>query len=286
MPIVARMTDTDSKTITARRRGRPRQGGTDAPLPERPAVGTLARGLAILHCFRAEDHVIGTQEMARRTRLPKATVSRLANTLAELGYLRFVPEVGKYALSSQVLTLGYAALGRSGIGEFARPFIQELIASGDCAVAISIRDDLEMMFVELARRPTAILLNLTVGARIPMLYSAPGRAYLAGTDDAEREQIFEGLARREGKNWPEARRVIEAVIAQAQRQGFAEAMGSWRVEHNAIGTVLRDPTTGEIYTLSLGGLASVLPRERLVSEFAPRLLAAAETISSRLSGLA
>lgn len=280
------MTDTDSHSTTARRRGRPRQGNADIPPPERPAVGTLARGLAILHCFRAEDQVIGTQEMARRTRLPKATVSRLANTLAELGYLRFVPDVGKYALSSQVLTLGYAALGRSGIADFARPFIQELIASGDCAVAISIRDDLDMMFVELARRPSAILLNLTVGARIPMLYSAPGRAYLASVEEEERERIFAGLARREGDDWPAARRSVEAAIEQAQQQGFAEAMGSWRAEHNAIGTVLRDPTTGEIYTLSLGGLASSLSRDRLVSEFAPRLLAAAETISSRLLGLA
>lgn len=280
------MSDTDSKSEMARRRGRPRQGHAKLSPHEQPAVGALARGLAILHCFRAEDQVIGTQEIARRTGLPKATVSRLANTLAELGYLRFVPDVGKYALSSRVLTLGYAALGRSGIGDFARPFIQDLIASGDCAVAISIRDDLDMMFVELARKPSAILLNLTVGARVPMLYSAPGRAYLAAIGDKERERIYAGLALREKHNWPSAKRTIEAVIEQARHQGFAEAMGSWRAEHNAIGAVIRDPVTGEIYTLSLGGLASVLSRDRLVSEFAPRLLKAAETISSQLIGLA
>ncbi|WP_224408062.1 IclR family transcriptional regulator [Afifella sp. IM 167] len=278
----------DSKTAS-RPRGRPRQGAApghadDTPA-ESPAVGTLARGLAVLRCFRAEDRVIGTQEIARRTELPKATVSRLAATLAELGYLRFVPEVGKYALSSQVLTLGYAALGRTGLGEFARPFIEELISTGDCAVAISIRDDLDMMFVELARRPSAILLNLTVGARIPMLWSAPGRAYLAGIEEGERERLLERLAAREGAGWPQAKKTVEEAIERARRQGFADAIGSWRPEHNAIGTVLRDPTTGEIYTLSLGGLASGLPRERLMAEFAPRLLAAAETINSRLSGL-
>lgn len=279
------MKTSDSTTGQARR-GRPRQGSEARPRESRQAVGTLARGLAILHCFRAEDRVIGTQEIARRTGLPKATVSRLAATLADLGYLRFVPEVGKYALSSQVLTLGYAALGRSGIGEIARPFIHDLISSGDCAVAISIRDELDMMFVELARLPSAILLNLTVGARIPMLLSAPGRAYLAAAEETERQELFESLARREGEAWPKMKRDVEAAVDQAQRQGFAEAIGSWRREHNAIGTALRDPTTGEIYTLSLGGLASVLPRERLVGEFAPRLLAAAKAISSRLSGIA
>ena len=251
----------------------------------RAPVGTLARGLAVLRCFRAEDQVIGTHEISVRTGLPKATVSRLAGTLANLGYLRFVRELGKYALSSQVLTLGYAALGRSGIAEVARPFIDDLISSGDCAVAISIRDDLDMMFVELARRPSAILLNLTVGARIPMAYSAPGRAYLAGIDETERSRLVERLAAREGAGWSKVRRVLEDAIALARRQGFSEAIGSWRPEHNAIGTVLRDPTTREIYTLSLGGLASILPRERLRHEFAPRLLAAAQAISSRLSGL-
>ena len=289
--MIAPMVETQPETKRPRGRGRPRQSERAAGAPSRmrdegPSIGTLSRGLAILRCFRAEDHVIGTQEISRRTGLPKATVSRLAGTLADLGYLRFVPEVGKYALSSQVLTLVYAALGRSGIGEFARPYIDELISSGDCAVAISIRDELDMMFVELARRPTAILLNLTVGARIPILHSAPGRAYLAGIDEIEREKLFARLAEREGEGWPAARAQIVEAIANAQRQGFAEAMGSWRSEHNAIGTVLRDPTTGEIYTLSLGGLASNLSRERLVGEFAPRLLAAAQAISSRLSGLA
>lgn len=272
-----------------RRRGRPRQDSVAAASVKRerselPAVGALSRGLAVLHCFRAEDRVIGTQEISRRTGIPKATVSRLVGTLSELGYLRYVPDVGKYALSSQVLTLGYAALGRSGIGETARPFIESLISSSDCAVAISIRDDLDMMFVELARRPTAILLNLTVGARIPLLLSAPGRAYMAGIDDTERQMLYERLAKRHGKDWPAEHRKIEEAIDIAKRQGFAEAIGSWQREHNAIGTVLRDPITNEIYTFSLGGLASNFPRERLVTEFAPRLLAAAESIGARLSG--
>jgi DNA-binding IclR family transcriptional regulator len=283
------MEDAISQTKQPRRRGRPRQGNVVAASVKRernelPAVGALSRGLAVLHCFRAEDRVIGTQEISRRTNIPKATVSRLVGTLAELGYLRYVPDVGKYALSSQVLTLGYAALGRSGIGETARPFIENLVASADCAVAISIRDDLDMMFVELARRPSAILLNLTVGARIPLLLTAPGRAYMAGVDDAERQMLYERLAKRHGKDWPSEHKKIEEAIAVARGQGFAEAMGSWKREHNAIGTVLRDPITNEIYTFSLGGLASNFSRDRLVKEFAPRLLAAAEAIGARLSG--
>jgi len=285
------MDSTPTEPKPTRGRGRPRQTDSAAATAPRarddlPSVGTLTRGLSILRCFRAEDKIIGTQEIARRTGLPKATVSRLAGTLAELGYLRYVPSVGKYALSSQVLTLGYSALGRTGIGEIARPYIDDLISTGDCAVALSIRDELDMMFVELARRPSAILLNLTVGARVPLMYSAPGRAYLAGVDEVERSHLFERLAAREGADWPNKRAVLEEVIRQGWSQGFVEAMGSWKPEHNAIGTVLRDPTTNEIYTLSLGGLASNLSRERLVKEFAPRLLAAAQAISSRLVGFA
>ncbi|MGQ9371271.1 IclR family transcriptional regulator [Azospirillum sp. ST 5-10] len=271
-----------------RRRGRPRQGGGEPPAAGdgRPIVNALARGLSILRSFRAEDRVLGTQEIARRAGLPKATASRLAQTLTELGYLRFVPEVGKYALSSQVLTLGYATLGRSGIAETAKPFLDELASTGEFASALSVRDGLDMMFVELVRRPQAIMLNLQVGSRVPIHVTAPGRAWLMLADAAERRSVFDALAERHGAGWPALRDALEAALDRAARCGYAESVGEWRPEHNAIATALRDPITRDIYVFSIGGLASVLPRHRLETALAPRILDAAQTIASRLRGFA
>ena len=51
----------------------------------RQFVTALGRGLDVLRIFRAEDGPLGNQEIAKRTGLPKPTVSRLTYTRAQLG---------------------------------------------------------------------------------------------------------------------------------------------------------------------------------------------------------
>ena len=77
------------------------------PPKDRQFVTALARGLEVLRCFRAENPILGNQEIAQKTGLPKPTVSRLTFTLTELGYLRYSKNLRKYQLGTAVLALGY-----------------------------------------------------------------------------------------------------------------------------------------------------------------------------------
>ena len=61
-------------------------GEIEMPAKDRQFANTLARGLEVLRCFRVGDALLGNKEIAQRTGLPKATVSRLTHTLIELGY--------------------------------------------------------------------------------------------------------------------------------------------------------------------------------------------------------
>lgn len=75
---------------------------------QRQFVTALARGLALLAAFRGE-RVLGNLELARRTQLPKSTVSRLTFTLTCLGYLEQADD-GRghtaYRLGARVAELG------------------------------------------------------------------------------------------------------------------------------------------------------------------------------------
>ncbi len=65
---------------------------------DRQFAVTLARGLEILRCFLPGERTLGNRDFVERTGLSKATVSRLAFTLTELGYLRHDVEARKYRL--------------------------------------------------------------------------------------------------------------------------------------------------------------------------------------------
>ncbi|MDF1586830.1 IclR family transcriptional regulator [Marinimicrococcus flavescens] len=245
--------------------------------------GALARGLGVLRTVAAAGGALATGEIAARTGLPKPTVSRLAATLCKLGYLRAAADGSGFFLTTATLGLGYAVLARAGIVEIARPFMEELAASGEVAVAISVRSGLAMMYVELVRRPEAIVLSLQTGSRVPLHLTASGRAWLAAAGGRERESAMSALRDAYGADWPAMRTRLDAAIAQAERAGYAASLGDWRPEHHAIGVALAHPATGDLYTLSLGGLASVLPPARIEENLAPRLLAAAAAIRAALT---
>src|SRR5690606_20818969 len=71
--------------------GKSRSADAQRDVPnDRKFITALARGLDVLSVFRPDDRLLGNQEIAARTGLPKPTVSRLTYTLTKLGYLTHV----------------------------------------------------------------------------------------------------------------------------------------------------------------------------------------------------
>ena len=56
------------------------------PAKDRKFVEALSRGLDVLRAFSQGSVVMGNQDIARITGLPKPTVSRMTYTLTKLGY--------------------------------------------------------------------------------------------------------------------------------------------------------------------------------------------------------
>src|SRR5438094_9590818 len=109
---------------------------------ERRFVVALARGFDMLRAFRPGETLVGNRDFVERTGLPKATVNRLAYTLATLGYMRFDEAAGKYALDTGVLSLGFALLAGADMLELARPHMRALAREIGAAVSLGCRDGL------------------------------------------------------------------------------------------------------------------------------------------------
>ena len=184
---------------------------------DRHFVTALARGLDVLACFRSGDRSLGNQEIARRCRLPKSTVSRLTYTLTRLGYLHHVDETGKYRLGTATLGLGSVMLSRLDVRQVARPLMQELATFSKAMVSLGTRDKLSMIYVENCRSEAALTLALDVGSRIPLATTAMGRAYLAVVPDIERVDLLERIREADPKAWPKVRKGIEQALAEYRK---------------------------------------------------------------------
>ncbi len=239
---------------------------------DRQFVTALARGLEILRCFRPGEAYLTNSEMAKRTGMPKPTISRLTYTLTKLGYLTYSADQGRYQLGAPVLALGYTLLANLDVRKLARPAMQELAEYAQCSVAIGIRDRLHMVYVEACRGSAAVTLRRDAGSRIPLATTAMGKAYLCGLPQTDRDFLMDHIRLTADTNWPKIKTDIEQGFKDYQDRGFVLSSGLWDANISAVGVPLLDPDIARTMAFNCGGPAFLLPYERLVEDLGPRLV--------------
>jgi len=217
----------------------------NAPEDNRKFVEALARGLEVLRCFSPSDQYLGNQEIARRTRLPKTTITRLTFTLTELGYLDYSEQHNKFCLGNAVIGLGYAKLAQMDIRRIARPLMQALAEHTQASVNLGIRDQLNMISM--------------------------GRAFLAALPEKERLELLERIRATDEKNWEFVKDGIDRSISDYRELGYCLSLGNWRPEVHAIAVplVLGD---GTIMVFSCSGASFQLSRQLIETDIGPRLI--------------
>lgn len=252
------------------------------PKEDRHFVTALARGLAVLACFRSGDAQLGNQELAERCGLPKSTVSRLTMTLTRLSYLIHMPETGRYRLGMATLSLGSAMLSRLDVRQVARPLMQELAAFSGASISMGARDGFSMIYIQHCRGPSALTLSMDVGARIPLATSAIGRAYLAVIGEAERADIMKQIEKHDRASWPKVRSGIERAVKDHAKLGITCSFGDWQKDVNGIARAFQPGGGLPPMAISCGGPASSLSKELLLNEVRPRLIELTQRLEATL----
>ena len=243
----------------------------DEELKDRQFVTALARGLELLRCFTPRESLLGNQELAKKTGLPKPTVSRLTHTLTRLCYLRHLPHSGKYQLEVGVMSFGYAMLSNLSIRALARPLMEEMAGYAKAAVAMAARDRLSMVYLDVVHGEANLTMRRQVGSHLSLHRSAIGRACLAAMPEDEREFILGHIRKRHPEDWPEVRKGLERAFRDYADYGFCLSLGEWQRDVNAVGVALHHESHG-LLAFNCGGPSCHLKREKLEDDIGPRLL--------------
>lgn len=239
---------------------------------DRHFVTSLARGLEILRAFRPGEGPIGNNDLAKRTGLPRSTISRLTSTLLQLGYLTYRESIGKYEPSPAVLSLGYTYLANNKLRLLSRPLMHDLAKQMGLGVAMGTRDRLNMLYVETVRGGDESTLRLETGSYLPMGVTAIGRAFLCKLPDGERDFFLDHIRQRLASEWPQMKKEFEAAQKDFDEFGFCLSLGDWHSNFFAVGAAARDDSTGDIVAYNCGGSSYLLTEELLREQAGPRLV--------------
>lgn len=245
---------------------------------DRKFIESLARGLDVLRAFSQQGGVLGNQDLARITGLPKPTISRITYTLSQLGYLSYSKQLEKYQLDAGVLALGYAYTSNLQVRRIAKPIMETLAERVNLSVGLTIRERLTMIYVENCRGDDAQALRMDVGSSLPLHTSAAGRAYLAGLPEQERDVVLDEIKSRAGDKWPKHKTAIEQAIECYEQHGFVTSLGEWDRAVNSVGVPIR-LQDGRVMALNCGGPTYLVSEEMAVESLGPQLLHVARDIT-------
>lgn len=240
--------------------------------PDPAFATTLAHGLALLQCFRVGETVLSNKELADRTGLSKATISRLTYTLAVRGLLLYDTGLRRYRLGSTALSLGYPLLASLRVRQVARPLMKALADRMGGSVSLGLRDRLRMAYVETSRGHDAIAFRPDIGASLPMLASAIGRAWLAQAPADLRETVLAALREAEPDEWKRLGPSVAAAIDDLATLGFTRSAGDWLPDVHAVAVPMRRQIDGESLVFNCGVPAARMTQAKLEREMGPRLI--------------
>lgn len=246
-----------------------------------PANRSLERGIDILRAFRPGSALLGNGEIAERTGLPKATVSRLTQTLVASGLLQIEPGTRVYRLAPLVLSLAHAMRTGSRVLTIAAPLMRTTAEKYKINVGLAAPDQDEMVYLESIRynrRPS--LRTVVSGQRVPMELTSLGRAYLSCAPDSQKSKLFEHFKKSRDKQWPKLKAEIENADRQVKEYGFCIA--SWQPEVVALATPIHLGT--QIYSLNVS-VSSHEDVGSLANELSPALMELRAQVETELRSI-
>lgn len=249
---------------------------------DRQFASTLGRGLDVLRAFTAADPVLGNKEIAKRTGLPKPTVSRLTYTLTELGYLRHLTRASKYELGSAVLSIGYPLLANIRVRQLARGEMKALAEHAHGWVSIGMRERLNMVYIETSRAGDVLDSKPDIGQTFPIIMSAMGRAYLAGLDEAAREAMVNQIRVKTPELWGKHSGKVRSSLEDFRVRGFCLHHGDFNPHVNTVAVPMRRRGDAELLVFNCAVPVHAVRRGQLEDDLGPRLVEMVRRVESML----
>jgi IclR family pca regulon transcriptional regulator len=247
---------------------------------------SLARGLAILECFRVGRSVLGIADIADELEMSRSTTHRYVTTLVALGYLE-QDKRRKYRLSLRVTDLGMSALNATGLREHAHSALEELRQGSSFTASLAVLDGLEIVYVDrivsFQRARDNIEIGMGIGSRLPAYCTALGKVLLAHLPEDERLGLLaQASLKRRGPNAITDSGALQAELEGVLDEGFATEDEEFAKGRIAIAAPVRGETGAVIAAIDLSADTSMIAVELLADGLRPHLIAAADRISARL----
>jgi DNA-binding IclR family transcriptional regulator len=152
-------------------------------------LSALEKALVVLEAIVAYPNPVGLPDLTAELRLPRQTIHRVLQQLAEAGLLVRDPSRDRYAIGPRLDRLALAALLTRNQGAPVRTILKATVAKVGETCNIGVLDGLDFVYLDRIEAEWSLRVHLTAGSRVPAYCTSGGKALLAWLDRDLREAL-------------------------------------------------------------------------------------------------
>jgi DNA-binding IclR family transcriptional regulator len=244
-----------------------------------PLVKSADRVLDLLELLAGTGRAMTHAELARRTGIPKSSLTHLLRTLVPRGYVTQSSESQQFQLGERAYDLARRGAHSRDLVRLGQPSLVKVMrTTGESAALSVLRDDVAERIAS-AETSRAVLYSVHVGVLAPLYANSAGKVLLAWMPAAEREAYLRRVqlqARTEHTVRSVA--VLRRQLQQVREEGVAWSMGEFTAGVVGIAIPVLDA-----HGRALAAVGVALPAERLDESRKARILGALQGAACELA---
>jgi len=245
-------------------------------------VQSLQRGLSVLAAVAHAHRPVSLIELTQRVQLDRSCVFRLANTLAQRGFLVQSPRTKQYTLGPAIWELvGHMRQGSPLLG-VARRYLAMLTEQTGETAHLSVRQDDRAVSLEHQLSDQLMGITTSAGRLEPLHCSAVGKALIADFDRQSLNDLF-GTGRLPART-ERTIRTVSALYKECQSvsaKGYAVDNEEYADGVRCVAAPVRDFHSDIIAAIGISAPADRLAK-RQINAIGRLVTSAAEQLSKEL----
>ena len=241
-----------------------------------PGRSVTSRVLALLGTFDESHPRLGLSEIARRSGMPVATVSRLLAELVDGQALARRPD-GRYEIGRRLWELGVLAPVNQELREVALPLMNDIHAATGDVVHVAVREGDAALYIDRIVGRDSVPVLSRMGSRLPLHATGGGKVLLAEAPPEVIEDVLASLAPVTRHTVTDPAR-LRRELAEIRRRGYARTMEEMTLGSASLAVPIR-PEPGPAVA-ALGVVTS--PGRPQVRRLVPTLQVAAAAMGRAL----
>ncbi len=214
----------------------------------RSGIQVIARAAKILRILESERDGLSLGQIAERAGLPRSTVQRIVQSLADEQFVIAATPNARVMLGPAILRM--ASNTRFEFASFVRPYLERLAEKTGETVDLSLRRGDTMVFIDQIKSRHRLSAVSATGESFPVFSTANGKAALALLGDDELQAMLPVPLPAETPRTITSAKKLVADIERFRERLYAEDNEEHTEGISAIGIAFHDPE-GRIFSVSM-----------------------------------